>query len=107
MIVLRFPRFALWFTGEVLVCVARVLRDVVTPGSRATPRVVRLALRGDGAHAAALGALITLTPGTLTLGVLPDGGLLVHSMYHGDEAAARDDLRDMEARWLAAKGVAS
>ena len=56
-----------------------------------------------------IAALITLTPGTLTLGTVPrqDGGrcLLVHSMYHRDHASALADLSHMEDRMLHALAV--
>lgn len=105
----RLPRvflFGLWFASQVLFCCRDVLADVLTPGSSATPRVVRLPLASEtGARAAVMGALITLTPGTLTLGVIDDHHeLLVHSMYHEDAEAAVTELRDMEARMLRAFG---
>ncbi|BBF99004.1 MULTISPECIES: Na+/H+ antiporter subunit E [Pseudonocardia] len=98
--------FGLWFAGQVLICCRDVLVDVLTPGSSATPRVLRLPLASEtGSRAAVMGALITLTPGTLTLGVV-DGHheLLVHSMYHDDAETALAELRDMEARMLRAFG---
>ena len=54
---------------------------------------------------AIFGGLITLTPGTLTIGVVQDAGerfLLVHSMQHASNEEARDELADMEARMLRA-----
>ncbi|MDP3966796.1 MAG: Na+/H+ antiporter subunit E [Nocardioides sp.] len=101
----RFVRFAAWYLLEVVRSSWSVLSDVLTTGHRSTPRVVRLPLESirDG-HAALIGVLITLTPGTLALGVVhaADGRreLLVHSMYHFDEPSALEDLIDMEARML-------
>lgn len=101
----RFLRFVAWYLLEVVRSSWSVLSDVLTTGHRSTPRVVRMPLESvrDG-HAALIGMLITLTPGTLTLGVVhsSDGRreLLVHSMYHADEAGALADLIDMEARML-------
>lgn len=101
----RFVRFAAWYVLEVVRSSWAVLSDVTTTGHRSTPRVVRLRLESvrDG-HAALIGVLITLTPGTLALGVVhsADGRreLLVHSMYHPDETSALEDLVDMEARML-------
>jgi multicomponent Na+:H+ antiporter subunit E len=101
----RFVRFAAWYLLEVIRSSWSVLSDVLTTGHRSTPRVVRLPLKSvrDG-HGALIGMLITLTPGTLTLGVVHSGDghreLLVHSMYHPDEAAALEDLTDMEERML-------
>jgi multicomponent Na+:H+ antiporter subunit E len=103
---LRLVAFLTWFAGQIALSARDVLADVLTPGSSATPRLVHLQLvDGTGASAAALGALITMTPGTLTLGVV-DGqdALLVHSMYHPDDAAALDDLHDLQGRLLGALG---
>lgn len=114
---LRFVAFWAWFALEVLSSSWAVIRDVSTPAIRATPRVVRMPLDSEADwEVAMIGALITLTPGTLTLGVVEEpgagrrdgpgrgasgrGALLVHSMYHHDTASAVADLRDMEARML-------
>ncbi|MEQ3553628.1 Na+/H+ antiporter subunit E [Pseudonocardia nematodicida] len=102
----RLVAFWCWFAGQIISSARDVLADILTPGSSATPRVVRLPLDCEtGSRSAIMGALITLTPGTLTLGVV-DGHreLLVHSMYHRDEESALADLRDMESRMLRAFG---
>lgn len=101
---LRFVGFVLWYIGQVFRSAGMVLRDIATPGRQATPRVVRVPLQSwTDAQVVGIGALITLTPGTLTLGVIErDGGrdLLVHSMYDADNPSAVAALRDMEARML-------
>lgn len=102
----RLAAFGWWFAGQILSSARDVLTDVLTPGSSATPRVVRLPLASTtDIQATIIGALITLTPGTLTLGVV-DGRheLLVHSMYHPDAESALEDLRNMEDRMLRALG---
>lgn len=107
---LRLLGFAGWFAWQILISSGRVIIDIVTPGSRATPRVVRLPLHdaGDG-HIAAISMLITLTPGTLTLGVAPSqsGGrsILVHSMYHPDTQAALTELSEMNERMTRAASI--
>lgn len=103
----RLLAFSGWFAWQIVLSSGAVLADIVTPGSRATPRIVRLPLGEAGdAHVTAISVLITLTPGTLTLGVeRADTGareILVHTMYHGDAAAALADLRDMDRRLSAA-----
>lgn len=101
----RGAAFTLWFAWQIVLSSWTVLADILTPGLNNTPRVVRMPLdsRSDF-HVAAIGALITLTPGTLTLGVVDDETdpryLLVHSMYHPDTQSALDDLHDMERRML-------
>lgn len=103
----RFVRFAVWYVLEVVRSSWSVLSDVLTSGHRSTPRVVRMPLQStrDG-HAALIGMLITLTPGTLTIGVVHgaqgERELLVHSMYHSDTESAVRDLVDMETRMLQA-----
>ncbi|MCG7418303.1 Na+/H+ antiporter subunit E [Microbacterium sp. ACRRU] len=103
----RLLGFVLWFLWQIVLSSGAVLLDVVTPGSRATPRVVRLDM-GDArdGHVTVLSVLITLTPGTLTLGVerTEEGGreILVHSVYDRDAEAALADLRDIDRRLVAA-----
>ncbi|WP_309133940.1 Na+/H+ antiporter subunit E [Cellulomonas sp.] len=100
---LRALAFVLWFTGEIVRSSGAVLADIATPAPRGAPRVVRLPLGAGGdAHLVALSVCITLTPGTLVLGVVPDGdegrALLVHSLYHPDAETALADLRDTSRR---------
>lgn len=107
----RVAWFALWFTGQVVLSAGAVVKDVLTPGQAATPRVVRLPLGSEqDVHTTLLGMFITLTPGTLTLGVVEDGGpsgqaMLVHCMYDDDAESALASLRDMERRVLTAFSV--
>lgn len=101
----RFVLFTFWYIGQVFKSAARVAHDIVTPGREATPRVVRMPAQSTtDAQLTAIAALITLTPGTLTIGVVDreDGGrdLLVHSMYDPDNPSAVAALREMEARML-------
>lgn len=100
---LRVPAFALWFAKEIVVSSAAVIKDSLTPGHASTPRVVRMELgEVSDLHVTVISALITLTPGTLTLGQLGDGTgfreILVHTMYHQDKESALTDLHDMDQR---------
>lgn len=104
-LVVRAPLFWAWFVGEIVRSSVQIVRDIVTPGLFTEPRVVRLSLRStEDWQVTTIAVLITLTPGTLTLGVVDghDGRrtLLVHSMYHRDTDHALEDLRDMEHRML-------
>ncbi|QWC84026.1 Na+/H+ antiporter subunit E [Nocardioidaceae bacterium] len=105
----RLPWFFVWFTAEVFRSSGVVMRDILTPAARATPRVVRLQVRSQSdAALTLLAALITLTPGTLTLGTRTHEGrrvLLVHTMYHPDGETALSSLHDMEDRMLRAFGT--
>lgn len=101
----RATRFGCWFALAVVKSAWDVVSDVLTPGLSPEPRVVRMPLESTAdAHVTLIASLITLTPGTLTLGIVsrPTGRreLLVHSMYHGDQHEALRDLRDMEERML-------
>lgn len=99
--------FFAWFAREILASSAQVLADILTPGHGATPRVVRMQLgRVGDAHLTMISVLITLTPGTLTLGAVAgqDGSrsILVHSMYHPDAGTALAALHDMDRRLVRA-----
>lgn len=99
----RVVAFALWFAKEIVVSSLAVIKDSLTPGTDATPRVVLVDLgEVSDLHVTMISMLITLTPGTLTLGQVGDGTgyrqILVHSMYHEDTAGALDDLHDMDQR---------
>ncbi|QNN82424.1 Na+/H+ antiporter subunit E [Brachybacterium sp. Z12] len=99
----RLIGFALWFAKEIVVSSLAVVRDSLTPGHASTPRVVRMELgEVSDLHVVMISILITLTPGTLTLGQLGGGTgfreILVHSMYHEDDESALADLHDMDQR---------
>lgn len=104
---IRVLGFALWFAREILRSSVAVIADILSPGHAATPRVVRLPMgEASDTHVTMISILITLTPGTLTLGSVeePDGGraVLVHSMYHLDAPSALEDLRGMDRRMMRA-----
>lgn len=120
---LRVIAFALWFAKEIVVSSLSVVRDALTPGRAATPRVVRMELGEVGdVHVTMISILITLTPGTLTLGTRRAGArgeepgdpgatrlLYVHGLYADDADALRGEIHDMERRLLHAmrkQGVA-
>jgi multicomponent Na+:H+ antiporter subunit E len=97
--------FAGWFAKELVVSNLVVLRDNLTPGQDSTPGIARYVTRCRSDYEnTLLASLITLTPGTLTLGTAAEGDgervLYVHAMYHPDADAVRADLRDMESRML-------
>ena len=111
--------FFLWFAKEMVTSSAAVLKDNLTPGQNSTPGITAFAsqCRNDY-EITLLAALITLTPGTLTLGLNADSTvsqadvagsvpvrtgnltLYVHSLYAGSADATREELRTMETRML-------
>lgn len=106
---LRWLRFALWYAGALARSYADLIRDGLTPGQNSTPGIVELTMRcGRDAEVTFLGVLISLTPGTLTMGAGRRDGpgddasrvIWVHSMYHADADAAHGALREMERRML-------
>lgn len=104
---LRLLWFALWFVKEIVVSNVTVLRDNLTPGQAGTPGVAVFPTRcRTDTELTLLAALVTLTPGTLTLGTAPHGDteeprvLYVHGIYHHDADALRADLASLEARML-------
>lgn len=107
----RILGFLLWFLAEVITSSVSVLKDNLTPGQDSTPGIGAFDSRcRSESEATLLAAFITLTPGTLTLGLTSteedDGGsdmrLYVHSLYSSDPDALRADLEEMESRMLRA-----
>lgn len=109
---LRMAGFLLWYAKAFTVSNLTVLRDNLTPGQDSAPGIARVptACRSD-AEITLLATLITLTPGTLTVGTetaaeaaagetTPTRVLYVHSMYSADADAVRREIHDMEARML-------
>lgn len=99
----RWLVFWCWYAWALVTSSKAVLKDLVTPGDQARSGIARIRsnCRTD-TEVTLLSALITLTPGTLTLGQLGGGTgfreILVHSMYHEDDESALADLHDMDQR---------
>ena len=98
--------FLVWFAWQVVVSNLTVVRDNLTPGQDSTPGVLAFDTRcRTDAEITVLGSLITLTPGTLTLGTAPTQGdgprvLYVHGMYHEEADGLRAELREIEEHML-------
>ena len=84
-----------FFLVELVRSSLRVAHDVVTPADRRQPAIVCIPLdvRSDR-EIALLANLITLTPGTLALG-LSDGrdAMLVHAMFAPDPDELRKEIK--------------
>jgi multicomponent Na+:H+ antiporter subunit E len=78
--------FYLW---EVLISNLRVALDVLTPRHRMQPAFLQVNVEGfTDRQLLAMANLLTMTPGTLSVDVSPDGKcLLVHAMYVDDPVA--------------------
>ena len=124
---LRLLGFLLWYAWELILSNAAVTRDVLTPGHRSSPIVVRYRTRCRSEfETVLLSVLISLTPGTLTLatvarpragadgaasgGAVSDGhggdagtegyDIFVHAMYADGPQDARSSLHEMETHML-------
>ncbi|MDN5692234.1 MAG: Na+/H+ antiporter subunit E [Micrococcaceae bacterium] len=117
---LRLAAFTLWYAWALATSSGAVLKDLLTRGRDAAPGIARVHTNcTSDAEVTLLSALVTLTPGTLTLGTnrvadpegLPGAGrlLYVHGLYAQDADALRAEIHDMERRMLHAvrkRGVA-
>lgn len=101
----RLIGFVFWYIRALITSNITVLRDNLTPGQASTTGIARYntACRTDH-ELTLLAALITLTPGTLTLGTETTDAnsrvLFVHGLYAADADALRIELADMETRML-------
>ena len=110
----RWLVFWCWYAWALVTSSKAVIKDLVTPGVQARSGIARVRsnCRTD-AEVTLLSALITLTPGTLTLGTRRAGAvgdedgdpdarrlLYVHGLYADAADALRAEIHDMEARML-------
>lgn len=102
---LRMLVFILWYIKTLIQSNIAVLKDNLTPGLDARPGIARVPTRCvSDTEVTMISALITLTPGTLTLGTrTADDGMriiYVHAMYDETSEEVRDEIYDMEHRML-------
>jgi multicomponent Na+:H+ antiporter subunit E len=95
-----------WLTWQVISLSARLGRDVFTPGLDITPRIVRFPLCSTtDMEVTLLASSITITPGTLVVGIAPATDdaprtLYVQALYGADGDEVHQGLTDMERRLL-------
>lgn len=100
--------YAGFIAWEVIAGTVTVAVDVLTPGKGATPMIVEFPLRCQSdAEITIMASSITITPGTITLGIAPamahaPASLFVHSMYSSSRQELLDDLTTMESKLLRA-----
>ena len=93
----------LWAVWQIARASAQVARDVVAPSARISPAILVVPLRcRTRAEMATVSSLITLVPGTLSVGVTEEPALWVHGMYGSDPERLRRDVLDLETRVLRA-----
>lgn len=114
----RIVWFIGWLSKEIAMCSWSVIRDNVTPGQDSTVGIasIRTQCRSEF-EVMLLGSIITLTPGTLTVGSVSTEvkgehqyTLYVHSMYCSGPDELRAEIADMERHMLGAirrEGVAA
>lgn len=93
-----------WAVGAIVVASVQVARDVIAPSGRLVPVVVVVPLRTRSrAETATVSGLVTLTPGTLPVGITADPDeIWVHGLYGKDPAQLRDEVEDVQRRVLRA-----
>ncbi len=98
-----------WFLWKLLEANVKVALEVVRPPGRAeiVPAIVAISLPGcPPGITTAVANFITLTPGTLTVEVDPDGPtLFVHVMQFDSVDATRVEVEEIERRIVAAVGT--
>lgn len=103
----RWVWLIIWFIGQIISSSWAVIKDLATPGLDAQPGIARVQTDcHTDAEVTMLSALITITPGTLTLGTtIDDDGrrwIYVHSLYDGDSKSVAEGSIDMQNHILAA-----
>lgn len=101
---LRMLSFALWYVKEFFLANLRVTVDVLRPKQKLRPAIVAVpaASRTD-AEWSMISILITLTPGTMTVTLSKEDGVLyVHSMFADTRDAVAEEIQEMENRMLRA-----
>ncbi len=102
---LRYSGFIAW---EVVTGTVAVAIDAFTPGKNATPMIVEYPLRcSTDAEITIMASSITITPGTITIGIAPalqhtPASLFVHSMYSSSREELLEELHVMETKLLTA-----
>lgn len=103
----RLLRFAAYFVKILVKSNLQVAREVITPGFTMKPSILRYPVEHLSAvEKITLANAITLTPGTLTVDISPDGRFVyLHCMYAQSHDAALSDIDELAANLR--KGVFS
>lgn len=103
---LRVAVYGGYIAVEVVRGALRIGADVLTPGLSISPAIVALPLQCEtDLEISTMASSITITPGTITVGIAPRTGdhpptLYVHALYGADRDEVLEGLRDMERRLL-------
>lgn len=101
---LRAVGFVVWYAWEFVLANYYVVVETLrpTPLMKATPAIVAVpaASKTDSEYAL-IATLITLTPGTLTITLSKEAGILyVHGMFVESRESFAEEIQEMEARML-------
>ncbi|WP_193103735.1 Na+/H+ antiporter subunit E [Brachybacterium sp. FME24] len=100
--------YVLWILVEIIKGSLEVARGVYSPGTRSSPAIVEYPLRATtDVEIVAMASSITITPGTLVVGIAhgtleEDCSLFVHVLFAESRDQVIADLREMEERLLRA-----
>lgn len=103
---LRVLPYGAWLTGEIVKGAFDVAKDALLPGVDMQPAILELPLRcSTDLEISLMASSITITPGTITVGIASAAGttpptLYVHAIYAHDPEEIRTGLRHMEDRVL-------
>lgn len=98
-----FVKLVIYFCYEMIVSVAKVVWDVITPTHLSQPDIVYVPLDAEtDLEITLLANMVSLTPGSLSLDVTPDKKyLILHVMFAPDHESVKQDIKQgMEARIL-------
>ncbi|GGK57554.1 Na+/H+ antiporter subunit E [Ornithinimicrobium pekingense] len=99
---LRMVSYSAWLGVQIVKGALDVARDALLPGVDMQPAILELPLRcTTDLEVSLMASSITITPGTITVGIASAAGaapptLYVHAIYAEDPEAVRADLRIME-----------
>lgn len=96
-------RFALYFMRVLVVANLQIAYEILTPGLKVSPRIVRFDVTGlTAVQRTIMVNTINLTPGTLVVDIGPDRRTFyVHCMYAKDYDQTIADLNDLKQRLIA------
>ena len=94
--------FLLFYLYKLVLANLRVTHDALTPTFHTRPAIIEVELNVQSAHSLFfLSNLITMTPGTLTLDITPDGRkIYIHAMYVEDVEEFKKNIKKLEKRVL-------
>lgn len=103
---IRILRYGAWLAVEIVRGALAVAKDAVLPGVDMQPAILELPLRcTTDLEISIMASSITITPGTITVGIAGAAGatpstLYVHAIYAHRPDEVRAALRDMEGHVL-------